>query len=50
MGWSASRFREYPAEAVISDPLKMAFRDQRYPQYLEAFATVHERFRAGTTR
>jgi hypothetical protein len=48
MGWSASRFREYPTEAVISDALKMAFRDQRYPQYLEAFVTIRERFRAST--
>jgi hypothetical protein len=47
MGWSGSRFREYPTDAVISDALKMAFRDRRYPQYMEAFAAVRERFRAG---
>lgn len=47
MGWSMSRFREHPTEAFISDALKIAYRDQRYPQYLQAFATVRERFRSG---
>ena len=46
-GWSMSRFREHPTEAVISDALKMAWRDQRYPQFLQAFMTVRERFRNG---
>jgi hypothetical protein len=46
-GWSMSRFREHPTEAVISDALKMAWRDQRYPQFMQAFQTVRERFRAG---
>ncbi len=45
-GWSASRLREHPTEAVISDALKIAWRDSRYPQYIQAFATVRERFRA----
>lgn len=49
MGWSMSRFREHPVDAYISDALKMAFRDQAYPQYLEAFLNVRERFRAGAT-
>jgi hypothetical protein len=43
-GWSMSRFREHPTEAVISDALKMAWRDQHFPQYLQAFATVRQRF------
>ena len=47
MGWSVSRFREHPTEAYISDALKIAWRDQRYPQYLQAFATIRERFRSG---
>jgi hypothetical protein len=46
MGWSTSRFREHPTEAYISDALKIAWRDQRYPQYLQAFATIRERFRS----
>ena len=45
-GWSMSRFREYPTEAVISDALKMAWRDQRFPQYIQAFMAVRERFRS----
>jgi hypothetical protein len=48
MGWSMSRFREHPTDAVISDALKMAFRDRHYPQYMEAFSAVRERFRAGS--
>ncbi|MBI5258733.1 MAG: hypothetical protein HY855_19670 [Burkholderiales bacterium] len=48
MGWSMSRFREHPTEAFISDALKIAWRDQQYPQYLQAFAAVRERFRAGS--
>lgn len=48
MGWSTSRLREHPTEAYISDALKMAWRDQRYPQFMQAFLTVRERFRSGT--
>lgn len=48
MGWSMSRFRDHPTDAFISDALKIAFRDQRYPQYLQAFAAVRERFRQAT--
>jgi hypothetical protein len=47
MGWSASRFRDYPREAVISDALKMAYRDQGFDEYLQAFAKVREHFSAG---
>jgi hypothetical protein len=47
-GWSTSRFREHPTDAIISDALKMAWRDQRYPQYMQAFMAVRERFRNGT--
>lgn len=49
MGWSMSRFREHPTDAVISDALKMAFRDRHYPQYMEAFSAVRERFRAASS-
>jgi len=47
MVWSTLRFRNYPTEAVISDALKMAFRDQHFPQYLDAFAEIRKRFVAG---
>lgn len=46
-GWSMSRFREHPTEAVISDALKIAFRDQGYPEYMRAYAGIRERFAAG---
>ncbi|WP_418319361.1 hypothetical protein [Piscinibacter sakaiensis] len=44
MGWSASRLREHPAEAVMSDALKVAWREQRFPQYIDAFCRLRERF------
>ncbi|HEY4042179.1 MAG TPA: class I SAM-dependent methyltransferase [Rhodopila sp.] len=49
MGWSMSRFREHPTDAVISDALKMAYRERPYPEYLEAFANIRERFRNGSS-
>ncbi|CAH2605618.1 protein of unknown function (plasmid) [Rhodovastum atsumiense] len=48
MGWSASRLREHPTDAVISDALKIAFREQAYPEYLSAFVGVRERFRSSS--
>ncbi|WP_425257967.1 hypothetical protein ACPOLB_20900 [Rubrivivax sp. RP6-9] len=45
MGWSMSRFRQHPTEAVMSDALKIAYRDQGFPQYMQAFAALRERFR-----
>ncbi|MBI3368555.1 MAG: hypothetical protein HY021_08965 [Burkholderiales bacterium] len=50
MAWSMSRFREHPTDAYISDALKRAWRDERYPQYLQAFVEVRERFRQGAAR
>lgn len=47
-GWSVSRFRQHPTEAYISDALKRAWREQPWPQYLQAYVTVRERFRAGS--
>jgi hypothetical protein len=47
MGWSTSRFREHPTEAFISDALKLAFREQGFGEYLQAFAAVRQRFTAG---
>lgn len=48
MGWSTSRLREHPMEAVMSDALKRAWRDQPWPQYLQAYLALRERFRNGT--
>ncbi|MCI4430734.1 MAG: hypothetical protein JHC40_16380 [Burkholderiales bacterium] len=44
MGWSMSRFREYPQDAYISDALKRAFRDTGWPHYMQVFAQVRQRF------
>lgn len=46
-GWSMSRFRQHPTDAFISDALKLAWREQRFPEYMQAFSQVRERFRAG---
>ena len=43
-GWSTARFREHPQEAFVSDALKRAWRDTRWPEYMQAFAGVRERF------
>jgi len=44
MGWSTSRFRQHPNDAFISDALKRAWRDTRWPHYLQAFSAVRNRF------
>lgn len=42
--WSATRLREHPVDAFISDALKIAMREQGYPEYTQAFAQVRARF------
>ncbi len=44
MAWSMSRLREHPMEAVMSDALKMAHRDQGFPHYMQAFSSLRNRF------
>lgn len=44
MGWSMTRFREYPREAVISDALKIAHNENGFPEYLQAFAALRNQF------
>lgn len=44
MGWSVTRLRDYRHEAVISDALKMAHRENGFPEYLLAFAAMRSRF------
>ncbi|NML14869.1 hypothetical protein [Azohydromonas caseinilytica] len=46
-GWSMTRMREHPVDAFISDALKLAWREQRFPEYLSAFAEVRQRFAGG---
>ena len=42
--WSSSRLSTQPIEAFISDALKIAMREQGYPQYQLAFNEVRKRF------
>jgi hypothetical protein len=49
-GWSMARFREHPHDAFASDALKRAWRDTRWPEYLQAFAAVRERFMTAGAR
>ena len=43
--WSMTRFRQQPTEAVISDALKVAYREQPFPEYLAAFAHIRQMFK-----
>ena len=43
--WSASKLGDNKQDAVISDALKMAIREQGYPQYLSAFAAIRDKLR-----
>ncbi len=45
--WSASRMREHPTQAIISDALKIAFREQPHPEYMNAFAHIRNSFIQG---
>lgn len=42
MGWSMSRAREHPIEVYISDALKIAMREQNFPEYLTAFTKIRD--------
>lgn len=44
MGWSMSRFREHPVDAYISDALKIAMREQNFPEYLTTFTKIRNQF------
>jgi len=43
--WSASKLGENRQDAVISDALKIAMREQGYPQYLSAYSAIRDKFR-----
>jgi hypothetical protein len=40
---------DHPTEACLSDALKIAYREHRFPQYLEAFSQLRERVYAAMT-
>jgi hypothetical protein len=43
--WSATKLGESKLDAVISDALKIAMREQGFPHYLNAFSAVRDRLR-----
>jgi len=43
--WSASKLGENRQDAVISDALKIAMREQGFPQYLSAFSAIRDKLR-----
>lgn len=43
--WSASRLSEHRTEAAISDALKLAYREQPFPEYLAAFSRIRDTFK-----
>lgn len=46
-GWSMTRFRQHPHEAVMSDALKSAYLATGFPEYMSAFGEIRSRFSAG---
>ena len=48
MAWSASRFRHFPTEAVISDALKLAYKIHGHSEYLSAYAKIRQIFQSST--
>ena len=47
-GWSMSRFREQLEQSYINDALKRAYRDTGFPQYMDAFRILRQKFVAQT--
>jgi hypothetical protein len=45
--WSATKLGEQKLEAIISDALKIAIREQGYPEYAAAFNTIRGRLSRG---
>ena len=43
--WSASRLNQFKLEAVLSDALKIAMKEQGFQEYSDAFAMVREKLR-----
>jgi hypothetical protein len=46
MGWSMTRFRSFPQEMVISDALKIAMREQGFPEYTAAYSAIRRKITA----
>jgi hypothetical protein len=46
--WSMTRLREHPTEAFISDALKIAFREQGFPEYMRAYNHIRRQVASRT--
>lgn len=44
--WSASRLNQFKLEAVLSDALKIAMKEQGFDSYQEAFSTLRDKLRS----
>jgi hypothetical protein len=40
--WSSTRLNQFAFEAVLSDALKIAMKEQGFPEYRNAYATLHD--------
>lgn len=45
LAWSASRLNQFKVEAVISDALKIAMREQGFGEYMNAFSVTRDKLR-----
>jgi hypothetical protein len=45
MGWSMSRLRQFPQEAIISDALKMAMRKHGFDEYKHTYSQIRNRLK-----
>lgn len=45
LAWSASRLNQFKLEAVLSDALKIAIREQGFADYYDAFAAMRDKLR-----
>ena len=43
LAWSATALRQFPEEAVISDALKIAFRETNDHEYIDAYNSIRQR-------
>lgn len=45
LAWSASRLNQFKLEAVLSDALKIAIREQGFAEYYDAYAAMRDKLR-----
>jgi predicted O-linked N-acetylglucosamine transferase (SPINDLY family) len=47
MGWSMTKFRDFPQEMVICDALKIAMQKNDFPEYKAAYAAIQQKIKKG---